>query len=545
MTVSMIVRRLGAWAAALALALSAIPAAAAPPLWTHEASDLKPNPDATYGRLPNGFRYVLLPNASPAKGASVRLRLDVGSMHEADNERGLAHFLEHLSFAGSKNLPRGELFPALERIGVRQGQGANAYTSPNETIFTFDLPIADGPSLDVVLKIIREYGSLNLDETSIDAERLVVLNEKRSRESPLNTLQEAQLDLWFHGRRAADRVPIGTDEVIANAPYARVRDFYRRYYRPERAMLVVVGDIDVAALEPKVRALFADWKGVGEPGVDPDLGKVGARGPQAKTFIEPGLPPKVSIVWSQPPDPEAQNSRSVRTLFMDLLGMGVLNRRLERMAAGASPPFTTATVSRQDVWRSARITSMEASAPTSGQGALEALILAQRQILTHGISQAELQVEIAELRTRLENRASNTKTEPSAYLADEILRTFEENGVYTNSRQDLALFNEGVKGITPEMVVAELKQAFSGEGPLVMVVSPAPIPGGEVTVLSVVRQAQGRAVSASVVQQTPWPYTSFGAPGKIAQRSNLADLDATLVTFANGVKLSVRPNRFR
>lgn len=544
----MIKRRFGALAAALILALSgagAGQALAAPPVWTHEASDLSPHPRATFGRLPNGFRYVILPNTSPAKGASLRLRLDVGSLHEADDERGLAHFLEHMAFAGSKNVPPGELFRSLERIGVRKGDGVNAFTSATQTTYNMDLPQADEPSLDVALKLMREVGALTLDPKAIDAERLVVLNEKRLREGPMTALTIDQFAYWFPGRRAGDRLPIGTEEVIRTAPYERIREFYRRYYRPDRAVLVIVGDVEAAKVEAKVRALFADWAAQGPPGEEPDLGAPGARKATAKVYVEGALPPRVSLAWIRPYDSSPQTMGAIRAMIAEYLGFAVLNRRLERQASGASPPFTAALAHREDALRSGRMTVIQASAPADGRAALQALILAQRQLLEHGVSQAELQVEIADWRARLQNRAYGTVTEPSARLADEILQTLEENGVFTSSEQDVVIFDEAVKGMKPGDVEAALRKAFSGEGPLVTVVTPVSVEGGEQTVLAAVHEAQIRPVAPPSVQAKAWSYKSFGQPGKVASQRRVEDLDTTLVTFANGVRLTVKPTKFR
>lgn len=548
----MIKRRIGALAAALALGLSALglsapslALAAPPPVWTHEASDLSPHPRATFGRLENGFRYVILPNTSPAKGASLRLRVDVGSLHEAEDERGLAHFLEHMAFAGSKNVPPGELFRRLERIGVRKGDGVNAFTSATQTTYNMDLPVADEPSLDVALTLMREVGALTLDEKAIDAERLVVLNEKRLRDGPVTQLTVDQFAYWFPGRRAGDRLPIGTEQVIRTAPYEKVRDFYHRYYRPDRAVLVIVGDVDAAKVEARVRALFEDWRAEGPAAADPDLGAPGARKTSAKIFVEGALPPRVSLTWIRPYDPSPQTSASIRAMIAEYVGLAVLNRRLERQASGASPPFTAALAQREDVLRSGRMTVMQAASPTDGRAALQALILAQRQILQYGVSPAEMQVEIAEWRSRLQNRAYGTVTEPSSRLADEIVQTLEENGVFTSSEQDIEIFDAAVEGLTARDVEAALRTAFSGEGPLVTVVTPVSVEGGEQTVLAAVHEAQIRPVAPLTVQARSWTYRPPGAPGEVASRRHVEDLDATLVAFANGVRLTIKPTDFR
>ncbi|MET0294860.1 MAG: insulinase family protein [Phenylobacterium sp.] len=540
-----IARRLGAIAAAVvvAVSLAAPPAAADPVVWTHEASDLKPHPRATFGRLPNGFRYVILPNAVPKGGASIRLRMDVGSLNEAEDERGLAHFLEHMAFAGSKHAPQGEMFRVLERMGVRKGEGINAFTSATQTFYSLDLPAASEANVAESIRLLREIGDLTLAEGAIDAERLTVLNEKRMNDGPSAQLNQAQTGFWFQGRRAADRLPIGTDAVIAKAPYAKIRDFYRRYYRPERAVLIVVGDVKPAQLEPRIRALFADWQGQGPDGAEPDLGAPGRRGADARVVVEPALPPRIIVSWIRPYDPSPQSMASIREMMFEYLGLGVLNSRLERQAAGANPPFAAAASQREIVFRSGEVTELQATSIGDQAAALRALVLAQRQLLQYGVTQAELDVEVAEWRSRLENRAYGTLTEPSSRLADEIVQTLEENGVFTSSEQDIAIFNEVVKDITPEKVNSELRRAFSGEGPLTLVVATAPV--APETVLAAVQDAERQSVSAPSVKAQAWPYQAFGPKGEVASRRRVADLDATFVQFRNGARLTVKPTKIR
>ena len=243
--------------------------------WNFAASDVPVDANILFGVLPNGMKYALLKNSTPKDSVVLRMRFDVGSFAEADDQRGLAHFLEHMAFNGSTNVPEGEMIKLLERKGLAFGADTNASTGFDQTVYQLDLPNASDDLIDTGLMLMRETGgNLTIDPTAVDRERGIILSERRARDTyQLRSLID-QLDFQMKGMSVADRIPVGTEDVIKTAPAARIRDLYDRYYRPERATLVMVGDFDPAAIEAKIKARFSDWQGRGPAGADPDIGKV-------------------------------------------------------------------------------------------------------------------------------------------------------------------------------------------------------------------------------------------------------------------------------
>ena len=272
---------LGATGAARALSLPKLPSVGGahagklkPGEWPQARSDVTPDPAVRFGALPNGMRYAIMRNATPPGQASLRLRFDVGSLMEADGEQGLAHFLEHMAFDGSKAVSEGEMAKILERHGLVFGADSNAETSFDATDYKLDLPKADDESVDTGLMLLREIsGELTLAPAAIDRERGVVLAEERTRDNPAYHIFTSRLGFLLEGQRPPLRFPIGKAEVIQKADHAALAAFYARYYRPERATLVVVGDFDVAAMEAKIRAQFGSWRGAGPAGADPEIGR--------------------------------------------------------------------------------------------------------------------------------------------------------------------------------------------------------------------------------------------------------------------------------
>jgi len=292
------------------------PAAAAPaaPGWPQARSDVPADAAARFGMLPNGMRYVIMRNATPPGAGSLRLRIDVGSLHESEEQRGLAHFIEHLTLNETRNVPEGEMIRILERNGLKFGPDTNASTGFEQTLYMLDLPKSDAQTVDTGLFLMREVaGEATLRAEVIDGERGVILAEERTRAVPMLNLAGDELSFLFPGDLLAKRLPIGLPEVIRTAPRQRFVDFYNAYYRPERATLVAVGDFDVAEMEAKIRQRFSDWRGRGAPGADLPPLKAQQRDVETRVFHQEGLPTRVMMAWTAPAGTAAGRSGSPST----------------------------------------------------------------------------------------------------------------------------------------------------------------------------------------------------------------------------------------
>ena len=284
-------RRLFRFAAPLAVCSALFGAAAAlagpAPAWPQVGSDLAPEPGVVFGVLPNGMRYALKHNATPAGQTSLRLRIGSGALEESDDQQGLAHVLEHMSFNGSTHVPAGEMIKILQRKGLAFGPDTNAETEWSQTVYMLDLPKSGNDMLDTGLMLLRETaGELTLDDKALTPERGVVLSEERLRDTPEYRAEKATIEFMLLGQLAARRFPIGKVDVIEHAPITLLRDYYQANYRPDRATLIAVGDFDPAEMEAKIKARFSDWRpaaGATEA-PDPDLGAVAARGPVTRVL---------------------------------------------------------------------------------------------------------------------------------------------------------------------------------------------------------------------------------------------------------------------
>jgi zinc protease len=343
------------------------------------------------------------------------------------------------------------------------------------------------------------------------------------------------------------RQPIGKVDILQKAQASVIADFYHHYYRPERAVLVAVGDFDPAAMEAKIRARFGDWKAVGPAGPEPDLGHVADRKTEAKVIVQPGTALNLQVTWIRPPDLRADRLAKRRTDVIEQLGFNVLNRRLSALGRSPQPPFIAAAAFKADQGHSAEIATLALAAPADGwRSALAAVDQEERRAVRYGVRQDELDREIAEERASAQAAVAGAATRRPAQIADEIVGSLADQEVVTSPADDLAFFESVVKGLKADAVSDALKDAFSGQGPLVFVSTPKAIQGGEQAVLSEYASTQKMAVAAPAApHEVAWPYASFGAPGKVAETKDVADLDTVFVRFENGVRLTVKPTKFR
>ncbi len=535
--------RAGLRAVVVAALLIAFPAFAAE--WPK--SDLPPDPTVTLGTLPNGMRYAIRHNATPTGEVSVRFHIAAGALQEAPQQRGLAHFLEHMAFRGSVKVKDGEYSRMLERIGLRFGSDTNASTGQEETIYQFDLPRSDEVSLDTAFTLSREIASnLIIAPDAAKAESGVVGSELRLRDVPSFQSGLTRLEFLLGDKRAA-QLPHGDAAVIARGSVEELRAYYHAYYRPERATLIVVGDIDPAKIEARIKQTFADWKGVGPAIADPKLAIPLGRGLEVKSFSGKGVSNTVSLTWVSAPQPMPSTMVTERAQLIEMLALRVLNRRYQEESVTPQRPFTRANVSTGQSYQAVRMASLSVGyQPGHWKTALVTAEKMRLAILETGVTQGELDRAMTEFRAGLEQRAETTATRPTRSIVNSILQALGDNEVYTSDTRDLAAYDAYVKGLTLAEVNKALRDAFIGGGPLIFASGEDAFEGGDEAVKATYLEAQKAdrsALTAAVVK--PWAYTDFGAPGTVAATQTLADVGATQLRFANGVRLTVKPTKFR
>ncbi len=533
-----------------ALLLGALALSAAAPRFAHEASDLRPDPAARFGKLENGLRFVVLRNAEPKGRASLRLLIHAGSLHEEEDQRGVAHFLEHMAFNGSRNFAPGTLVEFFQRMGMSFGGDTNASTGFDRTLYLLELPETSEATLAEGLRVFGDYAAgLLLAPAEIDRERGIILSEKRARDTVGFRTAVAQFEFMLGDTLLPRRMPIGTAEVIQGAPRERFVAFWDRWYRPERMAAVIVGDVDPDLAERLLRAAFAPLAGRGPAPAEPDRGRVTRfEGVRARFHPEAeAAATSVSLAVLAPAEREPDTAAQRVSRLPRQLAVSMLNRRLSVLARREGAAFSAARVSVNDGYRIYREATVDLTCkPDQWAAALGVGEQELRRALEHGFQEAELAETKASYRNALEQAVRGAATRRSGNLAGEIAQTILDERVFTHPAANRDLYLPAVERITAAECLAALREAFTANGRHLMVSGNATLPGdGAAAILA------AHAASARIPVEPPaaeaearWTYTDFGPPGQVVCREQVADLDVTLVAFANGVRLNLKRTDF-
>jgi zinc protease len=531
----------------LVAGLPAAPALAqdsAEPVWAFEESDLPVDPDYRFSVLPNGLRVIVRRNASPAGTGLVRLYVGAGSLAEDDNERGYAHFVEHMAFNGSAKVPEGEMVRLLEREGLAFGADTNASTNFEYTLYKLDLPRADPKLLDTALMLMRETASaLTFDPEAIARERGVVLSELRGGRTYALANTEDRFAFLYPQARFTERMPIGTVESLNGATTEGLKAFWKREYRPGNAALVVVGDFDPALVETAIAKHFADWSGTGgreetDAGpVDYDLKA------QTDIYIDPALSERVSIARNAPYIDEPDTIENRRKGVLRRIGYGIVNRRLQRLARTPDAPFRDAGFGTSDVFEDGRTTSLIVDSGDGEwrKGVLTAVREYQR-VWSFGFSQAEIDEQVANLRTGLENTVANASTRYHGTFESGALSLLVDDTVPTTPETALERFEAMVDGITPQAVLFALaEEGVALEDPLIRFEGRKAPEGGAEALRAAFQEAIETPLEASAQGSfEAFGYTDFGPAGRVVSDTVEPRLGIRTLRFANGVRLNLK-----
>ena len=508
------------------------------------ASDLPLDPDYRLGVLDNGMRYVIRPNGTPQGQGMVYLWVNAGSLGEEPDQAGYAHFLEHMAFNGSTNVPEGEMIRLLEREGLAFGPDTNASTTFDRTIYMLNLPRNDAGLLDTALMIMRETASeLTLDQAAVTREIGVIQSERRVRDGYQQRALIDQLQFLFPGSAFAENWIGGRDETIDAATSGRLRDYYERWYRPSNVAIIVVGEFDGDAAEAAIREHFADWQG--EPVEAPaSAGPLSIdRQGETAVYIDPALSEEIDVVrhapWIDRPDTVATR----RERLLREIGYSIINRRLQRLTRTENPPFRAAGISTEDVFNVARSTTLSAQAAEGDwQRALAAAQEEYRRALEFGFTAAEVGEQVANLRASVESNAAGAATRHNGNFITGAMTLLEDGQVPTTPQSALERFLEHEPLITPEAVLAAVQADLVPlDNPLIRFSGrTAPAGGAEA-----LRAAWNAGMAAELAARedaalAEFAYTDFGPPGAVVSDSTEPLLGIRAVTFANGLKLNLR-----
>ena len=525
-----------------------------PPEWPHAESDLLPDPALVFGRLPNGFRYVLLENHQPKNRVSLHLNVQAGSMHESDEQRGLAHFLEHMLFCGSTNFKPGELVKYFQNIGMQFGPDANAHTGFNETVYDILLPEGSKESLEKALLVIHDYaeGALLL-QTEIDRERGVILAEKRARDSAAYRTFVSTMKFEFPEAKVSQRLPIGSEAVIKNADRSRLKEYYDTWYRPETMILVMAGDFDVKQAISLIEERFVTMSARAPPGLDTDFGTIKHKG--IKTFYhyekETGnTSVTIEMVKKIMRRPDSLSYQK-EMLIKDIADR-IVQTRLNALVGKSDSPFTSASISSGRYLHQIEYAQIDAKcSPENWEKSLSLIEQILRQVLIYGFTKSELERIKKEFLSRLDNAVKKASTRSSQALARQIIRSLNTNRVFISPVQKQKLLSPLINSLTLDDVHDSFKKTWAPEHRLVLLTGNAKLSSGrnaaQEQILKVYTHSSQVEVFRPVETKSVFfPYLPEpDKPGQIINITNISDLGIVQVDFKNGVRLNLKKTDFK
>ncbi|WP_170005398.1 M16 family metallopeptidase [Pseudopontixanthobacter vadosimaris] len=535
--------------ASAAVLLIATPGLAQGPVegWNVEATDVVPDATVIYGQLDNGMKYAIRQNDKPEGTAVIRMHVDFGSLAEADNERGLAHFIEHMAFNGTTNIPEGEMVKLLERKGLAFGADTNAYTGFDETVYLLDLPQTNDDLIDTGLMLMRETaGEILFDPAAVDRERGVIVGERRARDSfQLRQIMD-QLRFTAPNTPYADRFPIGTDEVLTTAPAERLKALYNRYYRPENTTLIMVGDFDPAAVETKIRAAFSDWQAQGAAGAPAPLGSVDMNRPAAfDTFIDPAAPSQVLIEIMRPYADPADTVAERRADAVRSAATGLFDQRLSRITSAEGSNILGAGITLSEYEDAANTTTLRATTRDGAwQEGLQLLETEARRAVQFGFTQRELDRYIANRETAYRTAVEQADARTNAQIANAIVAIAAEDDILTDPAWRYEFFNTYRGDLTLDAVNASFRELLEGSAPVVHVAGKQVEGGEEAIERAYLASASEAVMPMDAADEVMFAYDNFGTPGTVVADERIEDLDIRTVRFANNVRLNIKKTDF-
>ena len=523
------------------------------PDWPHENSDLLPDPALLFGKLPNGFRYVLMKNANPKDRVSLHLNVQVGSIYETDKQQGISHFLEHMLFCGSKHFKPGELVKYFQSIGMQFGHDANAHTGFYETVYDMLLPEGNKKSLENGLVVMKDFaeGALLL-QSEIDRERKVILAEKRTRDSASYRTLVSVMKFLLPETRISKRFPIGEEEVIKNADHNLLKDYYNTWYRPDNMILIMAGDFDQKQATKLIEENFSSLYTKTSIQPRPDIGQINHKG--IKTFYhfekETGKTTVTIEVINkktiQPDSVAFQKKQLVKNIANQ-----IVQNRLDKIVSKTTSPFTSASVSSGISFYQVEFSEISAeTSPENWEKSLSLLEKTLRKSLKYGFVTSELEIVKKDFLSMLDNAVKKMPTRNSGMLTRRIINDLNNERVTISPEQKKNLLVPVINSITLKNVHDAFENAWSSDHRLIMVTGNAEILAKNNTPEDMIYEVFDRSSKVKVsrpseIKPAVFPYLAEPEKkGKIINRTEIPDLGIVQIDFDNGIRLNLKQTDF-
>ncbi|MDR3093896.1 MAG: insulinase family protein [Bacteroidales bacterium] len=505
----------------------------------------------TIKQLDNGLKYYLRYNAKPEKRVEFRLAVKAGSICETDKQKGLAHFVEHMCFNGTKNFKENELVNILEEMGVKFGNDLNAYTSFDETVYKLQVPSDRVDLIDKAFQIMEDWAhQVTFADKDIDEERGVIVEEWRLGLGASDRMLRQYLPVMFHGSRYAERLPIGDMEIVKNAPYEELRGFYRDWYRPNLMALAIVGDMPVKTMEEKLIQHFA---GLQNPKNAPERIKYDIpdnKEPLIAVVTDKEATQNVVELFYKHPEKIERTVGDYREFILRMLYNNMLNKRFQELAQEPDAPFMYSGVSYEHFYGPTDVyTSVAVAKNNQINQSYIALLTENERVKRHGFTPTELEREKIEVLTRYEQIAKEANKNNSGSLVDEYIRNFLHEEPIPGPLTENALAKQFVPDISLEEVNQLAQKWIRDENVCLIVMAPEkddlkiPMDLELSMLMPVVKQGE---ITAYVDQVLDQPLVANEPAGtRVFRRKDDPKFGTTELTFMNGAKIVLKSTDFQ
>ena len=517
------------------------------------AQNIPLDPSVRTGTLSNGMKYYIKKNVKPEKKVEFRLAINAGSINEDEDQRGLAHFMEHMNFNGTKNFPENKLVDFLQSIGIKFGQHLNAYTSFDETVYMLPVPLDKPGNLDSGLKVMEDWAfNALLTDKEIEKERGVVLEELRLGLGADKRMLDQYLPKLAYNSRYADRLPIGKKEILQNFKPEALRRFHKDWYRPDLMALVVVGDINVDEMEQKIKANFSKYQNPANarkrvdyevPNHKETLISIAtdadATSSSAQFYIKDDGPAKPDVTVN-----DYQKS------IVEQLAATIVNNRLQELTNSEKPPFIFGYVSHSNFLRTKDAFQAYAMTKEGEQkNALKVLLEEVERAKRFGFSQNELDRAKSETLSNLEKSYNNRDKTESARLVMEYVRNFLNQEPIPGIEWEYELHKKYLPSVTLDQVNNILKNYIKDDSRVIVVTGPKkenavlPTDAQLLAIVDDVKNAQLKPYEDKAAIKTL--VEPFKSNGKIVKTEADAKLGTTTFTLSNGAKVTYKKTDFK
>jgi zinc protease len=502
------------------------------------------DPELITGKLPNGLTYAVKQVGS-SEGASLVLYVKVGAFDEEANERGLAHFIEHMAFRGTAHFPAGTLFPQLAQQGIAAGQDQNASTALYGTTYVIDLPKATDPALELSATWLRDAADgLLLKPEDVDGERGAILSEVSERQSATRAAVEASEKFFAPDLRGAGRSPSGSTAVVQSAGPAQLRDFYQRWYRPENAIVVVTGNRPPETLKALVEKQFSSWSNKTPAPSHPQPGAFDAnRTTDVQVFVSPQSQNAIQVCRFAPARPHIpEGVESWGDRLANEAWIVALRQRFARAMDGpASPLARVQVIEATQIYDQVDEVCINAQ-PVAGdwRKALAEVSRQVRSLDAFGVSGAEFSGFQLGIINQTAASVDNVGKRTPRDIASTILDNLIKGDTFDTAEEERRVQLTALSQLTRDKVNAAFRARWSGAAqPLIFITTPASIDRN--AVLSAWRDLQTAAAEPLAAPSArDWPYALASAPGKVVRRDVIEDPGFVRLTFANGLVVNFK-----